>query len=548
MLNHFARPSIQDYEKQDITDEVKSRIDDYIHYGNMAIGSAEYPYMPAARRMRYRFLRRLWDGTLDETDYLYALGRFSKRVMDQEMGIDEVINLELPSKIRHIPLVRPKIQALVSKEKRNRKEFSVYAIDEQSVERKKKSHIKEILEKEKTKVIARIESYKMLIEAKGVKEAAMKKLEQSGDPSLAADVRVLQQEIQQIDKELKSTVALSDKELDVINKMFQKKHKDIEEMMQELCLKNYISKFRLENVINNSFQEHMITGDPILYVDWEPGQLEPYFRNAVPENIWYQTNDNTTFLHELDWICEYRPMIMSHVLHQWPTLPKNEVERLSNLNSMRSANWPETNLNQFPNGDGVLWSNTMYNEMAVDAYLVYWKEKMNHYALMEYNNLEDYYTDQPTFIHFITEEEYKSHLANKHKLKDKKRKVEVRYSTELFKGVRLGLDVYPEFGLKHFQPYIDNQLTNVCLPYVGYAINRYHQPFSPLWETRELQQLYDLLYYRFELLLNLSGVRGIIYDLAQKPDNMELQEVMYYMSQGVMPISSIRDGKPVQFN
>lgn len=548
MLNHFARPSIQEYDKSEIPEEIKSRINNYIHYGNMAIGSAEYPYMPASRRQRYRFLRRLWDGTVDETDYLYALGKFDKHIRDEKMDIDQVVTLELPAKIRHIPLVRPKIQALVSKEKRNRKEFSVYAIDEQSTERKKKAHIQEILQKEKTKVMARLEAYRMLVEAKALKEQMMQKMQETGNPEMAADARVLQYEIQQIEKELKQNVAMSDKELDLIHKMFKMKYKDIEELMQELCLKNYISKFRLDYVINNSFQEHMITGDPIMFVDWEPGNIEPFFRNVNPENIWYQTNDNSTFLHELDWICEYRPMIMSHVLNLWPAIPKDEVEKLSALNSYRANVWPETNLNHFPNGESVVWSNTMYNEMAVDCYSVYWKEKMDHYALLEYGNMEQYYTDKPTFVDFISEEEYKDYMRNPSKLKDRKLKIEKRYSTELFKGVRLGMDVFPEYGLKSFQPYVDNQLTNVCLPYVGYAINRYHQPFSPLWETRELQQLYDLLYYRFELLLNLSGVRGIVYDLAQKPENMELQEVMYYMSQGIMPISSIRDGKPVQFN
>jgi hypothetical protein len=60
------------------------------------------------------------------------------------------------------------------------------------------------------------------------------------------------------------------------------------------------------------------------------------------------------------------------------------------------------------------------------------------------------------------------------------------------------------------------------------------------WETRDIQELINILHYQEELLIALAGVRGIVYDLAQKPDGMSPAEVNYYMRQGIMYIKTVK--------
>jgi hypothetical protein len=133
-------------------------------------------------------------------------------------------------------------------------------------------------------------------------------------------------------------------------------------------------------------------------------------------------------------------------------------------------------------------------------------------------------------------------------MKKKGQIIKRAYRVDRYKGLRLGHrenGVYLNVGKTTTYVRNEEDFSDVQLPYVGFANNRFHQAYSPLWETRDLQELYNILHYQEELLVALAGVRGIVYDLSQKPSGMSNQELMYYMKQGIMPIETLgRNGKP----
>lgn len=89
------------------------------------------------------------------------------------------------------------------------------------------------------------------------------------------------------------------------------------------------------------------------------------------------------------------------------------------------------------------------------------------------------------------------------------------------------------------------------LPIVGRTFNGIgEKPYSLIWRVRELIELYDIVAYKKELTIALAGVKGMIMDKSQKPDNMSEKKWMYYRKLGTMWIETMKKGRknPPSYN
>src|SRR5690606_23876800 len=81
--------------------------------------------------------------------------------------------------------------------------------------------------------------------------------------------------------------------------------------------------------------------------------------------------------------------------------------------------------------------------------------------------------------------------------------------------------------------------------FIGFSNNRFNKAYSPVWETKDIQELYNILHFQEELLISLSGVKGTVVDISQLPSGMSMTEVMYYKKNGLLPIETLfPGGKP----
>jgi hypothetical protein len=185
------------------------------------------------------------------------------------------------------------------------------------------------------------------------------------------------------------------------------------------------------------------------------------------------------------------------------------------------------------------------------VYRVSWKEQTEVYALYSENKKETpYFSDKPPFVKFLTQEEYKEMTSTDSKverLKRKGQKIMKAYRVDRWFGIRIGRSTYFKIKKHDFQYRTTDRLSDTPLQYIGFANNVFHKAYSPLWETKDIQELYNILHYQEELLIALSGVKGIIYDLSQIPTGMTPQELMYYMKQGLGLIETVKpNGKGVR--
>jgi hypothetical protein len=506
-----------------------------------------------SRMDKITYCRALWNNELDDNRFGYLYNKIDKQIHDSQAGIDDIITLEMPARVRNIPIVRPKLQALISEEMSRPVITKVIGMTDEIVGKKLEKIKNDIYDKQLQKI-----KQKQLINATQQQLMAMQQQmmqQMSQDPQFQQMILQMQVEMEHLQSLLQNDIVLTQEEVNKIREFYQYTHKEFEENLCSQALEEFVDSKRLRHLMNNFFEEMMITGEPIWYCDWEPGLSEPELRLIRPEYIWYQANEAAKYLHELDWVVEYSPMSIGQVIQYYGAdLTEENLDTLRNEFPMFSQDsWYRTNLTNFPDGSPSGWysGNDYLYSHQVDTYKVNWKEQVEVYALYSENkNDSPYFSEKPPFVKFLTPEEYKDLTATESKrkrLEKKGQKILKAYRVDRWSGVRIGTMTYIKIKKHDFQYRTHDRLSDIALPYIGFANNRFYKSYSPLWETKDIQELYNILHYQEELLIALSGVKGIIYDLSQMPSGMTPQEVMYYMKQGLGLIETVKpNGKAVR--
>jgi hypothetical protein len=305
---------------------------------------------------------------------------------------------------------------------------------------------------------------------------------------------------------------------------------------------------RLRTLFNKAFEEKLVTDKPVYYVDWLEGQEEPAFQLVRPEYLEYQYSEECDYIEDLGWAVRLRYMSFQQIVAEYGRYLDEEQINQIKYEMPRLHARSSSNLDTLPDGRYVGFDEKNYHSSTNElypVYQVYWKEYVAIPALIKKNNKESkYYSSKPNFMRFLSVDEAKKMTntpAKRNRLRSKRgEKIEVRHRMDLWEGIRIGEETYITLGKRGNAQRDSKNKSDVKLPFIGKNIHRFQQARSLVWETRDIQELINILHYQEELLIALAGVRGIVYDLAQKPDGMSPAEVNYYMRQGIMYIKTVK--------
>lgn len=552
MYNMYYPTPLEDFPEREREEIARARMDEYIEQnyreGGIRFDTPLEAGTARTRMERISFCRALWNDELSDNRYDYLYNKVDKRVYDDQAGIDEILTLEMPARVRNIPIIRPKLQAIISKEKMRPLITKVVGMTPDMVDKKLDRIKTDIIEKQMKKIAIKRQAQDAQMQLFAQQQQLIQEMGQ--DPNAQQLIMQMQSELEQLRVVAERDIVITREELETIKEYYQYTHKEFEEQLCSQALDEFIDSKKLRHIINDAFKELMITGEPIFYVNWESGLSEPEFRLVHPEHVWYQYNEACKYIKQLDWLVEYQPLSIGQVIQMYGhRLKQEQLDRIRVNRPHHSQDaYFRTNLANFPDGSPAMGYGTYDYLYAheVDVYKVYWKEQVEVYALYSENkNESNYFSEKPPFVRFLSAEEYKSMTdtdAKKEKMKRKGQVIKKAYRVDLWEGVRIGDDIYCNIQKVDFQYRTTDRLSDVDLPYVGFANNKFYKAYSLVWETKDIQELYNILHYQEELLIALSGVKGIIYDLSQMPTGMTPQEVMYYFKQGLGLIETVKPG------
>jgi hypothetical protein len=448
-------------------------------------------------QMQDRLAKEHLDGQWAKGDFDY---------MTKVYGLDR----ELPAKMRHIPMVKKHLNAMLGEEALREINFRTYSIDSDTVSMRRKE-MGEAIIKDLNAIML---------------QAQRKKLEavRNGQPDPSS--YFIEREIEKLQKYYKYT------------------YQSTLEISTQKATRYLIQRLKLKNIKNKLFKDKCVNGKQLWKVEARPGK-DPVVRRVKPENFYYAPNSNDPWIKNSDWCVEEVFMSPTEILDRWNgKLNEKQIARLKAM-----ATEYASMASSYYGSDKVLDIDGTY-----DASLAF-----NTGSRVYRGTMDPFSKVRVCYVEWIVNREIKEKITKKKGkredniiqtklMKDtyvpvdsEKNQVITKYVQDRFEAAVIGQGMVVDFKKSDNVVRDEDNPTKATLSYNG--IN---DEFSLTESVMDMQLLYNLLFYHKEAMLALSGSRGMVYDLAQKPDDYTLEEVLYYKKLGLMLINSAQKGAKSQ--
>ncbi len=535
---------LEDYSVEEQQRLCKEKIQSFIDESDFNFYAPTNAKLVKTEKQKDAYCRRIYQNTSTSSDFDYLYRNLDKKVKTQS-GAIKTVSLKQPAEVRHIPIVSSKLRALKSREKMRPFKVNTYAIDRDAIQRKSEERVKKVIDSFDMRVQNKIMSIQLKQQLIAKKQELLQQYAEI--PEAEQMIMQINMSLSALQESLSTELNLNNEERKKINKYYRYSYRDIQEIMSLKLINGYIENNRLRTLFNKAFEEKLITDKPVYYIDWLKGHEQPSFELVRPEYLEYQYSEECDYIEDLGWVVRLRYMTFQQIIAEYGRhLNESDITQIkAEMPRMHARS--SSNLSTLPDGQYVGWDektdHSSVNEL-YPVYQTYWKEYVGIPALIKKNKKESkFYSSKPDFMRFLSVEEAKKMVnteAKRKRLKKRGEKIEVRHRIDLWEGIRIGMETYISLGKREDVQRDHKNKSDVKLPFVGKNIHRFQQARSLVWETRDIQELINILHYQEELLIALAGVRGIVYDLAQKPDGMSPAEVNYYMRQGIMYIKTVK--------
>ena len=440
---------------------------------------------------KYHQSRRIAAGDILQEEYNYITRPVTKEI-ELEGQIHQV-ELRPPAEIKNIPIVEPGIRVLVSDVQNRPINFDVNCVSEDVIEQKESMVINDFNKAIEIGLRQKLAAFNQQQQLLAMQQQA---LQEQQDPQL---VQQINEYINEVNNILNRETALTNKELEELEVYFTKTFKDLKELDVEHILKHHIDSCNLNIKFARGFREMLTCGleAEIYRISVNQNEEKIDYDIVYAENLVYPHVDDLMFLEELPYLKEvfYMSRVDAEMFFENIGVD-NPVDMYHHKDENavfvdKDGQFVEFNTHQYGNND-------LKNEnIAIEKIMFKVNRRSNGKII------------QDLYEAYFFEEEYKIGMLHQYPLRD------------------------PE------------DLSKVQMPYAGWCKQPKYNYDSLVWKTRDIQELVNILHYKKTLLIVTSGVQGMIYDLSQKPESMELNELMYYLSNGIGFIETLDgDGRP----
>ena len=492
----------------------------------------------------------------DEIAFRYYNGLNNKSDFEY---LTEAGDRTYPAQLRFFEIIRPKIDIQLSKLSRRPLNYKLIANDSESQREKMKNKLKEYfdifdirIQLAKTASIQRIQ----------VMEQQLSQIDQVlANPPQNENEIAIYTELKQIRPQVEmALVALRTHEENVIL-LLEEEEEKIENFHRynnmhyvERGGQKYMKKALTEKDVMaksiKAFRNQWVTGKPLYYVDPNPLNKYPDFEVLNPMFVVWSGGNTSDYIQEQDWATYTVTMTANQIISRFK-LSKTDQERIENYSGYSTGTF-KTNFNHDAIDSYRHEFNYEYQseknlsssriDKLIDVTYVYWRSPRKIIRKFTPNK----HVEGSFFSHFI-DEENEEELS----LREGER-LEMIYVDDIYQGVLIGSNfegIVTANGLRPYQV-ADVDSFKKDLPILGWSFNDpSDEPWSAIWSTKDIQDLVNILRFQQELLVVISGVKGIILDKAQMPDMPEDQWI-YDRKMGITWIDSLKKtmGKYPTFN
>lgn len=454
--------------------------------------------------------------------------------------LTKVEGFSYPAKFRNIgnEIVRSKLNLLESKQMRRTFRYKAIAMDERTLKKKYENRIKAYLESVKAIYEERSELLRTQIQivADKLNDIEQQLQVQPENEQAQMELIQLQENMPLIRLEYGKIIRALSREEIGSNEIQTKidyfiQHSDVE-VMQQIANASLRSAIQTEDLYehwNASFKEKIATGKPAFIVYYDERREDVVFKQISARQAYYNKGGNNKWAQNGEWCAYEESMSLSQV--------RAEFELTDSEDNM-IEHYHKGNYAELKNYIG----NTAYFDPAEDIHNSH--DAITVWRVWFLVPRDIYFKQSPNkrrpgeYFYNLTEKDTKIK-------KDEKRHKAIIY--DQYACTVIGNIICLNHGVQTtiFRPKDTPGLP--ALPIVSRTFNSItDKPYSLIYRVRELIELYDIVNYKKELTIALAGVRGMIMDKSQKPDDMSTQSWMYYRKMGTMWIETIKKGRKLQ--
>ena len=458
--------------------------------------------------------------------------------------LTDVEGFTYPAKLRNIgsQLVRSKLNLLESKQARREFKFKAIAHDERSLQEKVfnqvHAYIQAVSQSYEERTIAiqfqiqqvsdRLADYQRQLELQPESEEQAMQLQQ-----LRANYPMINYEFQKIIRALQREEIDSNEINKKMKYFLENSEQEIIQQIANASLRSAIQTEDLTDHWNAGLRERLVTGKPNYLVYYNSRKDKMVFKQVDSKSVKYSRGGNNKWIQEGEY-CVYKEHMDLMQLNMEFNLTESEYKLLKAYEVGDSAYITNT------------IGNTAYFDVNDNLFSGHDKIEVNHVWVNVPR--EEYYRISPN-KHRPGENFYNITTKDGKLKSNEKREKIVIYDQYYY--VVIGSILMIDMGRNNhvFRPKDMPGLP--YLPIVGRAYNRVSEkPYSVVLRVEDIIDMYDVVNYKKELVTALAGVKGMIMDRSQKPDNMTLDRWMYYRRLGTMWIETVKKGRkvPATFN
>lgn len=485
----------------------------------------------------------------------------------------KVGNYSLPARPRHIPLQKHLIDSLSSQQRHRPFVFSLVVTNEEAIKDKGLKLLREFIDK--VWLYIHQKHYGNIQKINSIDQKMMQ-LRQMMEQKPESQEAVMEQQqikmqlpqIETVLTQMKEQIEMDDKvDQDTMNeyeRYYRYGNKDIKEELAEKVMRKLRSSLNVKRKSTLNFISQCVTGKQYYYVDYIQGDRFPRYETLDTTKVLYPKIPGIRWIQDGPWVVIKEKLSYQQVLVEFGgDLKKEYGEEV--LKKLSSTAMPMSSSNSTfvstPEG-GVLYegpySGTFENAQGLEVSRVFVKVPRKVYVKYSPNPHQSgkyfrHFIDKNKIIIDETDYTYQNEkyigkregmtVLNRKDVEPynplKDQSVNVKYTNDIYMGVVIEGN-YLVSCKKKDEVYrgLDNH-DDVKLPVVGPSYSSMaEQPYSLIYSTRDLQELYDIVYTMRELMVALSGTKTIIADKGQKPGDLEQDEHEYQKKLGTFWIET----------
>jgi anti-sigma28 factor (negative regulator of flagellin synthesis) len=414
----------------------------------------------------------------------------------------EAYGIEFPSQLRHIPTLRSIFDSLVGQYIRRPFKYGITCTDEDS--------ISYMMSQYREKILSDIVQY-----YNNRLDAAMA-MQQAGD-----DSKALADHIAKIKEKLESGGYQSDLEI-----------------LSSKMLRWSLQRFKLRSKLITMVNDWVTAGQAYYQVKVLQTGKAPLIRVVNPMNVFYTKGINTKFIKDCDRVVlkEKIPVTIAWSLYGHKMKESDRQRFIDNFGKYIIDSEIEILGYEFGTVSG-------HNEPELVKGL--------EIPMIDVNYVEWL---SNTKVPLLEPEDSTVESANEDRIA--KLKTRFKYRLDRYEGIRIGEDIYVEYGKSKYIVRDPDDPSHCSLTINGACFNdRNGEPYSLPLKTRDIADKIDILHYHAENLLAISGTKAIMVNFPDIPAWMgknPVQRIMKwlgYLKQGLAVVDTSQEGAGVgKFN